>query len=93
MGPVVGAAGMPGPGGQPLELRLHETYGLDVAELQRVIEGTVAPETWGPAPHQGALFHVGKCLLIRQTPAVQADVQELIRELNIGSFQNLGGFF
>lgn len=67
----------------PLQLRLYETSGLAVDQLQLIIQGAVAPETWGAGPDQGAIFLWGDCLLIRQSPTVHADVQELIRELQI----------
>ncbi len=83
----------------PLQLKLYETFGLAVDQLQLVIQGTVAPGTWGAGPDQGAIFLWGDRLLIRQSPAVHADVQELIRELQIlgrggyGMGSDMGGFF
>ena len=86
--------GMQVPGSQQPVLRLHETYGFDIDQLTNVIQVTVAPETWGPAPNQGAIFPFGDRLLIRQSPAVHADIQELIRELQILSFRGgMGSFF
>jgi hypothetical protein len=84
--------GMPVPGGQQLVLKLHETYGFDIDQLTSVIQGTVAPETWGPAPHQGVIFPFGDRLLIRQSPAAHTDIQELIRELQTYSYRGgMGG--
>jgi hypothetical protein len=94
MGPIgpMGPMGMSVPGGQQLVLKLHETYGCDIEQLKTIIQGTVAPETWGPEPHQGAIFPYHDRLLIRQSPAVHADIQELIHELEtIGFRGGIGG--
>lgn len=53
------------------------------AELMRLICTTVAPETWqdrgGPATIQ--YFPLGMGLVVRQTPAIQEEVCELLRAL------------
>ena len=42
------------------------------------IRGVVAPETWGNGANMASMFPLGTRILIRQTPAAHAEIQELI---------------
>jgi hypothetical protein len=66
---------------QRLALKLYAAPELDFDQLSKAIQGAVAPRTWGPAPDQGAIFPVGDRLLIRQVPAVHAEIEEFLDAL------------
>ena len=78
---AMGAMGTMSPGGQPLVLKLYAVHDFDIEQVIKAIQGTVAPETWGPGPSQGAIFPVGSRMLIRQTPAAHAEIEELLDAL------------
>jgi hypothetical protein len=92
---------MPYPGGNALMLKLYSVPEFDIEQVTRAIQGTVAPETWGPGPNQGAIFPVGYRMLIRQAPAVHAEIEELLDALRAANASGgygatgggMGGFF
>jgi hypothetical protein len=84
---------MPYPRENALMLKLYSVPEFDIEQVTRAIQGTVAPETWGPGPNQGAIFPVGYRMLIRQAPAVHAEIEELLDALRAANTGSMGGFF
>ena len=78
------------PGGeQSMVLKIYPLY-MDIEHATKAIEGTIAPGSWGSGPSQGAIFRVGDRLLIRQTPAAHAQIQELLGTLQAWSTGGTG---
>ena len=77
--------------GSPMSLAVDSTvlkvYTVDPAcsidELSQAITGAIAPGSWAPIPGKGMVFPIGSKLLVRQTPAVHAQISELLRTLKV----------
>lgn len=60
---------------------------LDLDALVRVISSSIAPGSWKGAKAQGFIRYVGAQLVVRQTPAIHREIQELLeafRKVNAG---------
>ncbi len=88
--PLIPALTIPGPvaasatrsflpsDGEGTILKVYTVPDFDAEQLMTAIRSVVAPETWGNGADMGAMFPLGSHLLIRQTPANHAVIQELI---------------
>jgi hypothetical protein len=54
---------------------------LDMDQLIEAITGTVEPSTWDEVGGPGSIVPIGGALAVRQTPAIQAKVQEFLDAL------------
>jgi hypothetical protein len=71
-------------------LKVYTVPDFDTEQLMTAIRGVVAPETWGNGANMAAIFSLGTRILIRQTPAAHAEIQELIDGLRLHKEGNGG---
>ncbi len=55
--------------------------GYDMNDLELVFQGAIAPETWDDVGGSGALSFLGDVMFVRQTDAIQREVQGLLAAL------------
>ncbi len=65
--------------------------GIPTAELTALITGTVRGQ-WQQHTGSSSIFPVGQWLIIRQTPAAHAEIDELLQSLRTLSVGGLGGY-
>jgi hypothetical protein len=79
-----GMGGVGGGGGGPKTRSPDLPAGavaLDMDQLIEAITGTVEPSTWDEVGGPGSIVPIGGALAVRQTPAIQAKVQEFLDAL------------
>ncbi|MHB8971544.1 MAG: hypothetical protein ACYC3X_04615 [Pirellulaceae bacterium] len=111
--PLTPALAIPGPvtatpplgfvssSGEAMILKIYTVPDFNAEQLMTAIRGVVAPETWGNGAKMAAIFPLGTRILIRQTPAAHAEIQELIDGIRPhkgssggpNSLSSSGGFF
>ncbi|MHB8957561.1 MAG: hypothetical protein ACYC4U_31755, partial [Pirellulaceae bacterium] len=79
--------------GDTMILKVYAVPDFAMEQLMPAIRSIVAPETWGDGPGAAAIFPLGARVLIRQTPAMHAEIRELIEGLRLDKGSGTGGFF
>jgi hypothetical protein len=57
---------------------------ITLDDLERVLTKVIAPESWSDVGGAGELQHLGTSLVIRQTQAIQDEIQSLLDQLRNG---------